>query len=57
MRPLFAVVAEDEEAGVVLLAEEFERGGVGEGVDVVFLGEADAEGPFEGVEVGYEGGD
>lgn len=46
------MVSEYDEAGVVLLAEEFEGGGVGEGVDVVFLAESDAEGPFEGVEVG-----
>lgn len=51
------MVSEEEEAGVVFLAEEFQRGGVGEGVDVVFLGEADAEGTFEGVEVCEEGGD
>ena len=57
MRAFFAVVPEDEQTGVIFLREEFERGGVGEGVDVVFLGEADAVGAFEGVEVGEEGGD
>ena len=43
------------ETGIVLLAEKFEGGSVGEGVDVVFLAEADAVGAFEGVEVGQEG--
>ena len=57
MRAFFAVVAEEQQAGVVLLREEFQRGGVGERVDVVFLGEADAVRAFEGVQVGQEGGD
>lgn len=46
--------AEDEEGGVVFLREEFEAAGVFEGVDRVFLGEADGERAFEGVEVGEE---
>lgn len=41
VRALLAVGAEDEKAGIVFLREEFEGGGVFEGVDVVFLGEAD----------------
>ena len=56
MRAFLAVVPEEEQTGIVLLREEFERGGVGERVDVIFLGEADAVGAFEGVEVGKEGG-
>lgn len=47
---------EDEEAGVVFLREELEGGGVFEGVDGVFLGEADGVRAFEGVQVGEEGG-
>ena len=57
MRALFAMVPKEEQAGVVFLREEFERGGVGEGVDVVFLGEAHAVGAFERIEVGEQGGD
>ena len=56
MRAFLAVVPEEEQTGIVLLREEFERGGVGERVDVIFLGEADAVGAFEGIEVGEEGG-
>lgn len=48
---------EEEEAGVVLEREEFEGGGVREGVDGVFLGEADGVRAFEGVQVGEEGGE
>ena len=56
MGAFFTVVAEEQQAGVVFLREEFERGGVGERVDVVFFGESDAVGAFEGVEVGQERG-
>lgn len=49
MRALLGVRAEDEERGVVFLREEFEAAGVFEGVDGVFLGEADGEGALEGV--------
>ncbi len=51
IRPLLAVASKHNEADVVLLGEEFERGGVFEGVDVIFLGEADGKRAFEGVEV------
>ncbi len=39
MRALLAGRAEDEQRGVVLLAEELEGGGILEGVDLVLLGE------------------
>ena len=54
MRAFFGMGAEDEEGGVVFLGEEFKAAGVFEGVDGVFLGEADGEGAFERVEVGEE---
>ncbi len=49
--PFLTVAPKHDKASVVLLGEEFERGGVFEGVDVVFLGEADGERSFKGVEV------
>lgn len=54
MGSLFRVRGEDEERGVVFLREEFETAGVFEGVDGVFLGEADGEGPFERLQVRHE---
>lgn len=47
-----AVAAEHQQGGVVFLAEEFERRGVFEGVDGVFLGEFDGQRPFQRVQVG-----
>lgn len=49
---LLAVAAEHEQGGVVFLAEKFERRGVFEGVDGVFLGEFDRQRPFQRVQVG-----
>ena len=46
--------AEDEEGGIILLREEFERGRVLEGVKIVLFGKADGERPFELVEVADE---
>lgn len=51
VRALLLAAAEDEEAGVVLLGEELERGGVLERVDGVLLGELLGEGLAEGVEL------
>ena len=49
------MACEDKLACIVLLAEEFEGGGVFEGVDAVGFREADRVRAFEGVEVGQEG--
>ena len=45
------MAAEDQEAGVILLAEEFERGRIFEWVNWVLLGESERERSFEGVQV------
>lgn len=50
--PLLGAAAEDHQGGVVLLAEELERGGILEGVDGVLLGELLGEGLAQGEEVG-----
>lgn len=41
----------DEEGSVIFVGEEFERGGVFERVNVVFLVEFEGQGTFEGVEI------
>lgn len=50
--PLLGAAAEDHQGGVVLLAEELERGSVLEGVDGVLLGELLGEGLAQREEVG-----
>lgn len=52
VRPLLLAAPKDEEGGVVLLGEEFERGGVFKGVDGVLLGEFLGEREAERMEVG-----
>lgn len=51
VRALLAAGAEDEQAGVVLLGEELERGRVLEGVDGVLLGELLGQGLAHGVKL------
>lgn len=49
---LLAVVAEDHERGVVLLAEELERIGILEGVDIVLLVELDRKRLLQRLQIG-----
>jgi len=52
MRTLLARAAEDEDASVIFLREEFETGGVFKGMDFVLLGEFLGKGDTKLVEIG-----
>ena len=51
MRSLFAGAAEDKQRSVIFLGKEFEAGWIFERVYGILLGEVDAVGALEGVEV------
>ena len=54
MRALLTMTPKQHETGIILLREEFEGGGVGEGMYVVLLLEADDVRFLEGAEVAEE---